>query len=155
MEVFEFPVTIEDEASPKLGDRLAQALDVARQVGRYGGVCVILIHPNILGHKLEFEKGFVAGIRPDAWFGSVGQFGRWWAARNKVELDVVSGRMGLTVTVTVPEAVSGLTLDVPSGWTWTVSGSSLDGVEQRGTTVILPELIGTQRLAFIRKSRGK
>ena len=155
VEVFEFPVTIEDEAMPKLGDRLSQALEVARQVGRYGGVCVVLIHPNILGHKLAFEKGFVAGVRPNAWFGSVGQFGRWWATRNKAELDVVSDQMGLTVTIRVPEAVSGLTLDVPSDWTWKASGSSLGGVEQRGTTVILPEFTGTQRVAFIRKARRR
>lgn len=78
VEVFEFPVTLEDEELPKMGDRLPQALEVARQVSRYGGLCVILIHPNILDHKLGFEKGFVEGVRPYAWFGSVSQFGQWW-----------------------------------------------------------------------------
>jgi len=49
-----------------MGDRLPQALEVARQVSRYGGLCVVLIHPNILDHKLAFEKGFVEGVRPYA-----------------------------------------------------------------------------------------
>ena len=75
VEVFEFPVTIEDEELPKMGDRLPQALEVARQVSRYGGLCVVLIHPNILDHKMAFEKGFVEGVHPYAWFGSVSQFG--------------------------------------------------------------------------------
>ena len=56
MKVFEFPVTIEDEELPKLGDRLPQALEGARQVSRYGGLCVVLIHLNILNPKLAFEK---------------------------------------------------------------------------------------------------
>ncbi len=68
--IFEFPVTVEDEALPPLGERLPQALDLARKVARYGGSVVVLIHPDILGHKLDFECGFVAALKPDAWFGS-------------------------------------------------------------------------------------
>ncbi|ULA62261.1 MAG: hypothetical protein LZF86_10121 [Nitrospira sp.] len=148
VELFEFPVTIEDEELPKMGDRLPEALEIARQIGRYGGSMVVLIHPNILDHKLVFEKGFVEGVRPFAWFGSVREFGRWWTARNQVQLDVESIGRGGTITMTVPESVVGLTLEVPSGWHIDPARSSLKGIEQRGAVVILPELKGVQTLAF-------
>ena len=123
VEVFEFPVTIEDEALPKMGDRLPQALEVAKSISRYGGSAVVLIHPNILDHKLAFEKGFVEGVRPYAWFGSVGEFGRWWAARNRVEVDVAQKAKTLHVTMTVPQPVAGLTIEVPEGWELVRAGS--------------------------------
>ncbi|MBS0169636.1 MAG: hypothetical protein JSR62_04725 [Nitrospira sp.] len=146
VEVFEFPVTIEDEALPKMGDRLPQALDVAKRISRYGGSVVVLIHPNILDHKLAFEKGFVEGVRPYAWFGSVGEFGRWWAARNRVELDVVHTSTDMRVTVTAPDPVTGLTIELPNGWEFARAGSSLQGVQQRETTLTVPEMQGTHTL---------
>jgi hypothetical protein len=148
VELFEFPVTIEDEELPKMGDRLPEALEVARQIGRYGGSMVVLIHPNILDHKLAFEKGFVQGVRPFAWFGSVREFGRWWTARNQVQLDVEPSGRGGTITMTVPESVAGLTLEVPRGWRIDPARSSLKGIEQRGAVIILPELKGVHTLAF-------
>jgi len=148
VDVFEFPVTIEDEALPKMGDRLPQALEVAKRISRYGGSVVVLIHPNILDHKLAFEKGFVKGVRPYAWFGSVGEFGRWWAARNRVEVDVARDATAMRVTVKVPTALAGLTLDMPEGWEIARSDSALRGVEQHGTVVTFPELQGTHTLLF-------
>jgi hypothetical protein len=149
VELFEFPVTIEDEELPKMGDRLPEALEVARQISRYGGLMVVLIHPNILDHKLAFEKGFVEGVRPYAWFGSVREFGRWWAARNRVQLEVAQGGRGGTVTIATPESVAGLTLEVPGGWRFDPSRSSImKGIEQRGRVVTLPELRGVHTLAF-------
>jgi hypothetical protein len=152
VEVFEFPVTIEDEELPQMGDRLPAALEVARQISRYGGTMVVLIHPNILGHKLAFEKGFVEGVRSYAWFGSVEEFGRWWVARNQVQLDVAQGGRGGTVRITTPESVAGLTLDVPGGWQFDPSRSSLKGIEQRERVVILPALKGVHTLVFASRS---
>jgi hypothetical protein len=148
VDIFEFPVTIEDEELPKLGDRLPQALEVARRISRYGGSMVVLIHPNILDHKLAFEKGFVEGVRPYAWFGSMGEFGRWWAARNQVEVDVVREATVMCITLTVPQPVAGLTVEVPEGWRLMLSPSSPKGIEQRGTVVTFPELQGTQKIQF-------
>ena len=148
VDVFEFPVTIEDEALPKMGDRLPQALEVAKRIGRYGGSVVVLIHPNVLDHKLAFEKGFVEGVRPYAWFSSVGEFGRWWAARNRVEVDVVRDAAAMRVTLNVPVSLAGLTLEVPAGWEVARSGNSLRGVAQHGTMVTFPQLQGTYTLLF-------
>ena len=148
VEIFEFPVTIEDEALPKMGDRLPQALEVAKRISRYGGSVVVLIHPNVLDHKLAFEKGFVEGVRTYAWFGSVGEFGRWWAARNRVEVDVVRDADAMRVTLNVPVSLAGLTLEVPPGWEVARSGNPLRGVAQHGTMVTFPQLQGTYTVLF-------
>ena len=143
VDVFEFPVTIEDEELPKMGDRLPHALEVARQISRYGGTVVVLIHPNILDHKLAFEKGFVEGVRPYAWFGSVREFGRWWEARNQVGIDVARDSGGLQVTMMVPHPVAGLSIEVPEGWILDRAESLPKGIAQRGGVVTFPELQGT------------
>ncbi len=148
VEIFEFPVTIEDEALPKMGDRLPQALEVAKRISRYGGSVVVLIHPNILDHKLAFEKGFVEGVRSYAWFGSVGEFGQWWAARNRVEIDVARDSKSMRVTLKIPASVDGLTIEMPEGWEIARSGSSVRGAEQHGTVVTFPELQGTHTVLF-------
>jgi len=148
VDIFEFPVTIEDEELPKMGDRLPQALEVARQISRYGGSVVVLIHPNILDHKLAFERGFVEGVRPYAWFGSVREFGRWWAARNQVEVDVTRDPTSLRVTLTMPQSIAGLTIELPEGWTLRQADSVHKGVTQRGRVIIFPELKGTHVFRF-------
>lgn len=152
VEIFEFPVTIEDEELPKMGDRLPQALEVARQISRYGGSVVVLIHPNILDHKLVFEKGFVEGVRPYAWFGSVREFGRWWAARNQVEVDVTRDPTGMQVRMTVPQPMTGLTIEVPEGWILAQAESSAKGITQRGGVVTFQELQGTHTFRFRQRS---
>lgn len=154
-DIFEFPVTIEDEELPRMGDRLPQALEVARQISRYGGLCVVLIHPNILDHKLAFEKGFVEGVRPYAWFGSVGQFGQWWAARNQVQLDAVRGAGGFRVEISAPQPLEGLAIEVPLGWQLDKRAASAGGIEQQGTVVTLPAVQGTQTLLFTRGALPK
>lgn len=149
VEVFEFPITIEDEELPKMGDRLPQALEVARQVSRYGGLCVVLIHPNILDHKLAFEKGFVEGVRPYAWFGSVSQFGQWWGARNSVQVDVEKVGPAYVVKLEIPQPLPGLTLEVPEGWTLDRGRSNPVPIDQAGRFVILQQAVGPMALRFL------
>jgi hypothetical protein len=153
MNVFEFPVTVEDEESPKLGDRVPQALELAHQISRYGGSFVLLIHPNILDHKLEFEKRFVEGVKPLAWFGSVSQFGQWWAARNEIAVDVTKSGSRLILTLNVSNSVAGLTLEVPNGWALDKRSMASGSVEQKGQAVILHEVHGTMALKFFRGFR--
>lgn len=154
VEVFEFPVTIEDEELPKMGDRLPQALEVARQVSRYGGLCVVLIHPNILDHKLAFEKGFVAGVRPYAWFGSVSQFGQWWGARNSVQVDVEKVGPAYVVKLEIPQPLPGLTLEVPEGWTLDRGRSYPVPIDQAGRFVVLQGSVRVMVLRFMPSQTG-
>jgi len=150
MDLFELPITVEDEELPKLGDRVPQAVELAQRIGRYGGCFVVLIHPNILDHKLEFEKRFVEGVKPLAWFGSISQFGEWWAARNEVALDIAEEGERYQLTLHVSKPLSGLTLEVPQEWTFDTRGAAPISVEQIGQKVILHEVRGTSTLRFSR-----
>jgi hypothetical protein len=84
--IYEFPVTLEDLNPPALTDSngLEHAVSLANKLERYGGLFNVLIHPNFVGKKLEFEKKFVEAMGNTVWYGSMGQFGQWWSARDKV-----------------------------------------------------------------------
>jgi len=75
--IFEFPITIEDEAKPPIGERLQEAIDLARKLSGYGACYIVLIHTNTLGHKFDFERSLVSAIRDFSWFGSLSDFGKW------------------------------------------------------------------------------
>jgi polysaccharide deacetylase len=116
IEMFEFPITVEDESPPKMGERLPEALALAQKIARYAGSFVVLIHPNILGHKLQFEQGFVSAMKGVAWFGTISEFGSWWSTRNETEVDVrVEGKKRV-VSLEMPTRIEGLTLRIPAGW---------------------------------------
>jgi hypothetical protein len=150
MDVFEFPVTIEDEELPKLGDRVPEAVELARQIGRYGGSFVVLIHSNILDHKLAFEKRFVESVKSFAWFGSVSQFGQWWAARNELAVDVSTEGEQYVLTLQLPKPMTGLTVHVPAGWTLDERDANLATAEQVGQVVVIRDAHGTITLHFAR-----
>ena len=96
-----------------------QALALARKLARYGACMMILIHPDVLDHKLEFERGFVMAMKDFAWFGALGEFGSWWAARDRVEVDLSDD--GRTIQLEVPHQIQGLTLELPTGWQFSAS----------------------------------
>lgn len=113
--VWEFPVTIEDELDPPMLARLPQALTLARKLARYGASFVVLIHPNIAGQKLEFQRGLVDALAGEAWFGSLEQFGRWWAARDAVQVDWIGEGAAARLRIRAPEPIEGLVIDLPAG----------------------------------------
>ncbi len=146
--VFEFPVTIEDEEKPPMGERVQAALDVARELARYGGLMNVLIHPDITGHKLQFERDFVTALKPVAWFGTVNEFASWWTARNEVAVDVAVAGQFATVSLAAPQPLNGLTLFVRPGW-------RLQAVEPAGlktsttaTGLVIEQVPAQARLLF-------
>jgi peptidoglycan/xylan/chitin deacetylase (PgdA/CDA1 family) len=154
VEIFEFPVTIEDEALPPLGERLPQAIDLARKLSRYGGSCVVLIHTNTLGQKFGFERDFTNAVRDFSWFGTLSEFGQWWAARNKVGVDVERGAEHWTVHLDIPEPLVGLTLQVPSSFQFQASNPADLGVTQKQARVLVPKAEGEIDLIFKERSGG-
>lgn len=146
--VFEFPITIEDEALPLMGSRLAQAIVVAEKIQRYGGLFVVLTHPDILGHKFDFTRGLVEKLKPRAWFGTLGAFGQWWAARDQVTLDVITASGIKTLILHAPETVTGLTLELPVGWHLTRQPALKDAISQTGRQLVLPAFKGELKLQF-------
>ncbi len=135
MPIFEFPITVEDEALPRMGDRLPEAIALAHTLSRYGGLFVVLIHPNITDHKLAFERGFVTAFRDSAWFGSVAEFGHWWTARDGVRCDVDHDGSRVIVHLTSARPVTGLTLNVPPGWRYTGAARKVTNVNPGHLTV--------------------
>ena len=144
VDIFEFPVTIEDEELPPLGERIPEALTLAKQIARYGGTVVVLIHPNILDHKLDFEKQFYEAVKDWAWFGSIREFGDWWSARNSLHVDVAKKSDRTMVSINVPRRISGAALEVPIGWTLLPQA----GVRQEGQSIILDVVEQTRVLHF-------
>jgi hypothetical protein len=151
VDVYEFPITVEDEHLPRMGDRLPQAVELARKISRSGGIFVVLIHPDVLGHKFEFEKGFIEAVKDYAWFGSVSDFGAWWAARDKVEVDVSSDPRQAIVTLEIPDRLRGLTLQIPAGFRIAEIQPEQLEVSQNGATVVLGEAQGRVQL-ILRKA---
>ncbi|MCP9447066.1 MAG: hypothetical protein NNA22_05795, partial [Nitrospira sp.] len=112
---YEFPVAVEDEELPPLGERLPDALKLAEQMSRYGGVLTVLIHPNILDHKLRFETGLIDALRQTAWIGALDEFGDWWKGRDQVRVEVAVTTEGVQLRVAAREAVRSLTVLLPPG----------------------------------------
>ena len=146
--IFEFPITIEDELPPKMGDRLEQAVELANKIGRYGGIYVVLIHPNILGHKLDFQKRLVTAIKSFSWFGSLREFGDWWSARNKVTIDVSSFAKGHKLMLNIPDSINGLVLNIPKEWELLKNKNSKQLITEKSNHIILKNVKGSVVLYF-------
>lgn len=143
--IFEFPVTIEDEAG-SFEDRVDQAIEVAGHVAEYRGQVNLLVHTETVGEKLEFIRHFHDTFRNTAWFGALGEFGQWWAARNQVTWSITqSAPDSRRLQITAPESISGLTLELPPGWHY---DSGLAGTRQENHLLILGMLSGNTTLNF-------
>ena len=148
VDIYEFPITVEDELPPELGDRLDEAITLAHKIRRYGGIFVVLIHPNILGHKLEFQSGFVKAMKPYAWFGSLSQFGKWWSVRDQLSMDVDNTGKNKRLILNVPDAVNGLVVNVPESWRLLTTIPESLQVTQKESGVILGNIQGKVELVF-------
>jgi len=145
IDIFEFPITIEDEYG-RLGDRLDEAIELANRIGRHGGVVNILIHTDLLDHKLEFERGFITEFSNRAWFSTVRDFGNWWAVRDSAVISVESlDTDRRRVVLDVDGTIEGLGIQIPSNWTY-ISG--LDGTMQRDDVLELGEFSSSAELDF-------
>jgi peptidoglycan/xylan/chitin deacetylase (PgdA/CDA1 family) len=132
--IFEFPVTVEDEALPPMNQRLGAALALAKRIATYGGIYVLLTHPNVTAEKLEFERQLVAQLGGASWVGSMDQFGAWWAARDDVRLQVTDSGDVRTLELSVAVPLDGLSLTVPASWTLTTPN---DQIIQTGQVVVI------------------
>jgi peptidoglycan/xylan/chitin deacetylase (PgdA/CDA1 family) len=140
--VLEIPITIEDEEG-RMGDRLAHFIRISEKIGGYGGVVNVLIHTDIQGHKLEFERGFINHFRDRAWFATVSQFGDWWRAREAVQLSVESDGVDRTLHIHAPVPIDGLTLQLPSRWELAAANNQY---QLNGNRLIIPTLEGDLRV---------
>jgi hypothetical protein len=143
--IYEFPVSIEDEEKPILGDRVPQALALAEHLSHYGGLFVVLIHPNIVDHKLKFEKQLVEALHQSSWFGTMREFGEFWKARDKVQINTEKQGTKIQVALIALEPVTGLSLRLPTGFHVTSTEPSIKYSLSNGH-ITLAELSGTLHL---------
>ncbi len=136
-DMYEFPVTIEDEELPEMDKRFDEANDVTGKIARNGGICVVLIHPNVLDHKLRFMKRFIDAWKGKAWFGTMKDYGSWWAARDRVEIDTKRTGGALSVELDVPVAMTDLTIIVPPGSRFAAAQPAAITVKQEGEKLVL------------------
>jgi hypothetical protein len=146
--VFEFPVVIDDTRPIAFDELLVKALHVIERISRYGGICVVLIHPNVAGSKLEFERKLVEAVQEKAWVGTIRDLGIWWAARNAISVDVATTPRGKTVELDIPEEIEGLTLNVPLDWTLEACRPEAAASVQAPGIVLLHRASGKVSLVF-------
>lgn len=142
---FEFPITVEDERLPLMGLRIAQSLALARKIARDGGLFTVLIHPNILGHKLAFARALIDGLAGEAWFGAVDDFGNWWAARDGVALDSERTGDGVVLTLASAQPIDRVALEIPAGWNLEGAGPV---ARQDGRVVVIQRLQANAQIHF-------
>ncbi len=148
--IFEFPVTIEDEKLPPLGDRLPEAVALAEKIARHGGLFMVLIHPDILGHKFAFERAFITAVRDYSWFGTLAAYGEWWRARNEVEVDAEWQDDVLAIRLSAPIPLAGLTLEVPPGLRLAPQRNPSIDAEMIGRRIVLGRIDGTAVVRLVR-----
>jgi peptidoglycan/xylan/chitin deacetylase (PgdA/CDA1 family) len=111
--LYEFPVTIEDEEQPRLGDRFEAESAVISKIAAHHGLVVILIHPDILAHKFAFERQLIQRWKDRAWMPDLDEFGAWWRARDRADFDIVQDGGGLSLVVDAPETLRNVTVVLP------------------------------------------
>lgn len=126
LKAWEFPVTIEDEKLPRLGDRFDSSVKVIDKIARNGGVAVVLIHPDITGHKLQFEEKLIDRMKGKMWIGSLGAFGDWWSARDMADFDYTGG----ILSIVAPTRLDQVTIYFPKGSVKSRSLNNLKGVQR-------------------------
>lgn len=147
--IYEFPITIEDELQRPMTNRIGAAGTILDTLGKYGGACVVLIHPDVFNDKMAFLKAFVADAKArNAWFGTLGGLGKWWSARDKVGIDVKRAGSRIELEMHFEEAISGLSIQVPRGWKLAGDAGDDSGVRQAGDRVTVSHGAGTLRLSF-------
>jgi hypothetical protein len=106
----------------------------------------VLIHTDVLDHKLEFERRFIAEFKDRAWFGTMAQFGDWWTVRDSaiVEVDVLDTQ-SRRVHIRTDGEIDGLSIRIPKNWTYQ---EGLDGSQQQGDVLVLGPFANHAQLLF-------
>jgi peptidoglycan/xylan/chitin deacetylase (PgdA/CDA1 family) len=148
--IFEFPITIEDELQRPMTSRLPAAITILQRLKAYGGMCVVLIHPNVFDDKLEFEEALLPEAKKmGAWQGTLNEFGTWWAARDTVGIDVKRDNGRIVVDATAAAPFDRLAFEVPAAWTLDKSAAGNAGVHQSGNRIVMDRPAQALHLVFV------
>jgi hypothetical protein len=138
-DIYEFPVTIEDEESPGFAKRVPQALEVVLANAENGAVSVVLIHSNESTLKAAAEQELLRQLPADILKTDMLTFARFWRARDRLQWSVTATSAPAQVILQVKsgDAVTGLTFEFRRPIA-TVSGGVTRFPDNRH--IVLPEL---------------
>jgi len=143
--LYEFPVTIEDEEAPPLGERIAQALDVIRANADNNAANVALIHTNESKSKLPAEQKLLAALPSGVGVRDLLSVARFWRARDRLMWTVKERRQEILLTVKAAEPIAGLTFEFARPLASVSKGATLLPDRHR---VVLPELQPGQTISL-------
>jgi peptidoglycan/xylan/chitin deacetylase (PgdA/CDA1 family) len=142
--VFEFPVTLEDQLQPRLDQRVPDALRVIGFNADNGAPTTLLIHPNVLDYKENAERAILDGLPQGVRAMSVDEYGEFWRARDAVRLTNINyddQKKTLTIAVSAPDAIDGLTLRVDRSVVSVLDPAGATLVQGKGENLVtLPRL---------------
>jgi hypothetical protein len=149
-DIYEFPVTIEDEESPGFAKRVPQALQVILANAENGAVSVVLIHSNESYLKTAAEQELLLQLPADILKTDMVTFATFWRARDRLQWSVIATTMPAEVALQVKseDSVTGLTFEFQRPIA-TVTGGAILSPDTRH--VVLPQ-IGPGHSASIRVS---
>lgn len=118
--VYEIPVSFDEgESYNNKVDHLDinSTMGLIESIKNDSGIFVILLHPNIVGEKLEFEKQLITKLKTmPVLFSTIESFGNWWAARDQVQVQVYVNQHDVKLLLTTPVPIEGLTIEIPDTW---------------------------------------
>jgi len=144
-ELYEFPVTIEDEEAPPLVERVSQALDIVQANADNNAATVVLIHTNEAKSKLVAEQKLLAGLPDGVGVRDMLSFARFWRGRDRLIWTAELLPQEVVLTVQAEEPVSGLTFE-----TARLIGSAPKGAKllPDHRHIVLPQLQPGQPISF-------
>ncbi|MCK5822191.1 MAG: polysaccharide deacetylase family protein [Bacteroidales bacterium] len=148
LDVFEIPVTIEDELPPKMDKRVDDAIILTEKISRYGGVVNILIHTNILGHKYRFQEQYTDHYKDEAWFGTISQYGDWWQARTAIQIDIQKYKKLIKVNIEAPLEINHFPIIVPKNLKLITTIPLNNNIERTEEGYLFSKLNGRIQLIF-------
>ncbi|MFL5508206.1 MAG: hypothetical protein ACJ79J_01305, partial [Gemmatimonadaceae bacterium] len=86
-------------------------------------------------------------LKNEAWFGSIDQFGPWWAMRDQIKVDVVAtDSPGVMVTLDSKWSTNGVAIEIPDNWQL-VADPAIEA-RQEGRRVVISAMRGRTVLRF-------
>ena len=139
-DIYEFPVTIEDEESPGFAKRVPQALEVVLANAENGAVSVVLVHSNESTLKAAAEQDLLRQLPADILKTDMVSFGKFWRARDRLQWSVTPTIVPTQVILQVKsdEPVTGLTFEFQRSIASVTGGAILLPDSRR---IVLPELV--------------
>ncbi|MDD5052800.1 MAG: hypothetical protein PHO27_08750 [Sulfuricurvum sp.] len=119
--IFEFPLSYEDEMSPPLIFRVNKAVSLFDKIYNNGAVFVLLIHPDCTWWKLKnfdlsFEEKFLHALPNDVWRTTMSKAGNFWHFRDTLNWHYQQLNNHLIITIKSHSDFKGITFTLNTNY---------------------------------------